>query len=374
MFICPNCKRQLDSNFDYCPYCGTAIVHKETVVAICRVCGALLDPVTHQCPACEARRQQRLTEEAKRAEEARLAEEARRAEEARLAEEARRVNAFDPAAARGSQAQIPVNFANPGAGPSVYGGNPTYPNGNGATQEVTFVDPGTVKKPEKKKGLGILLSLIVIALCAAIALGIFAQNNKNVQPPSFTVQRTTERRTEPSTQKPEPTTKKPEPTTKKPEPTTKKPEPTTIPAQKEKTFTVENFHITLTDDFTMKDIDAGDDDTYLKRISNAHVDISVRLRRFGEHGWTASYSAIQFANAFSYGEGTSFEKYISYEGDLLYLIRRYDSPTGGYSKKSLDVYYKARNGFWFLDIVADPDYFDAHLDELKAFARTVTFD
>ena len=137
---------------------------------------------------------------------------------------------------------------------------------------------------------------------------------------------------------------------------------------------MENFHITLTDDYVMEDQEPGSDGTYLKGIYNDDVYFDVRLHRYKENSWNASYTAIQFANNFTYPEGTTIEQYITEEDGLLYMIRRYDSPTENRSRKALDVFYKAANGFWFLHISATPDYFDAHLDELKAFARTVTFD
>ena len=53
MQTCQNCGKTLDDGFSFCPYCGRTILLRQTVVATCRLCGGLIDPVTLRCPRCE---------------------------------------------------------------------------------------------------------------------------------------------------------------------------------------------------------------------------------------------------------------------------------------------------------------------------------
>ena len=316
MQICPVCQQNIPDQAPFCPTCGTAFDSNPAVVALCRVCGGPLDPTTHRCPRrCEALYAGvALPKSPNRPQQT--------------------VNAYAP----------PVAPAYTGPAPGVTRGSPQDAAENAdpavsyADPGVTFVDAPTVRKAGKKKVRSVPAVVIALALAAAFALGIYFATHKETAPlPDATAAAAT-----PSE---------------------------TAAAPQRKVFSVRNFHITLTDAYT----DAIANNALLHAYS-ADVTVDVNLSPFGEKGWTADNTAEEFAAGMSYPDSSLVDQSVKTEYGLTYRIWRYDAPDGSFSQKTLSVFYKADDGFWLVAIAADPDYFDAHVDELKAFARTVTFD
>ena len=318
MQICPVCQQNIPDQAPFCPTCGTAFDSNPAVVALCRVCGGPLDPVTHRCPRrCEA-----LYAGVPLPREA--------------AHPLQTADAYTPTCLPEKPKNAPtVPEDKPQPASTFTDSGVSY-----VDPGVTFVDAPTARKAGKKKVKGISAVVISLALAFAFGLGIYFATHRETAPlPDTTAAAVT--------------------------PT----DAAAADAPQVKVFSAQNFHITLTDAY--KEAAAND---VLLRVYNDDVTVDVKLNPFGEKGWTAGNTAEEFAAGMSYPTPSLVDQSVKTEYGLTYRVWRYDAPDGSFSQKTLSVFYKADDGFWLIAIAAEPDYFDAHVDELKAFARTVTFD
>ena len=378
MHTCPVCKQNIPDGVPVCPTCKTPLADTP-VVALCRVCGGPLDPVTHRCKRCEARKNGAAVPEPDGVNVVALCRvcgspldpETRTCPVCggRGATKKRTQTQQIPAAGDGRTGSAPQTGVDaPQAGPIP---GPNAPRASGPPQPAPGRQPiphpqQPVARPTQKKSPVPLYASLAVVIILALAVGVyFAVRGKSKTDGGSATQTAATAATQNAWTTAPSQTAAPQTT----EATTAAPQP--------QDFGYGRFHITLTDAFVSEMTGPGADSTHLMEIytgpkSRPDVRIMVRCNFFGANGWEQSDELSEFAAELTAADGYTVDDRVTRaDGSILYYLTYTD---GAYTEKLLLPFYKASDGFWFLDIQTSAAYYGAHESELLQYVNSIRFD
>lgn len=378
MQTCPVCKQNIPDGVFVCPACRTPLADTP-VVALCRVCGGPLDPMTHHCPRCEAGKTAAPAVPVPGPGDANVVALCRVCGSPLDPE----THVCPVCGGRGTAKKKtstrqtpPENGGNippkrvqtqpngPVPGPTAPGA-PAQPRRGSTRQPVPPQPP--VARPARKKSPVPLYATLAVVIILALAVGVYFAVRGSSETDGGDVPQTAATA---ATRAPETAataqTAAPQETE---EATTATPQP--------QDFGYGRFHITLTDAFVSEMAEPGADGTHLMEIytgakSRPDVRIMVRCNFFGANGWEQSDDLGEFAAELTSADGYTVDNRVTRaDGSILYYLTYTD---GAYTEKLLLPFYKASDGFWFLDIQTSAAYYSEHENELLQYVSSIRFD